>query len=144
MKDSIRRQLEKTVERFEEVGALLADPEVIGKPGRFKDLSVEYSRLEPVATRFREFGRLEAERVTAAEMAGGADAEMREMAEEEMRDLDTRIEAEAAARDIRKVQVETLSFQAIGFYLKQGYEIFAQLDDKPPGHTWYYLKKELG
>jgi len=96
MKDSIRRRLEKTVERFEEVGALLADPEVIGKPGRFKDLSVEYSRLEPVATRFREYGRLEAERVTAAEMAGGADAEMREMAEEEMRDLDTRIEAEAA------------------------------------------------
>jgi peptide chain release factor 1 len=96
MKDSIRRRLEKTVERFEEVGALLADPEVIGKQGRFKDLSVEYSRLEPVAMRFREFGRLEAERVTAAEMAGGADAEMREMAEEEIRDLDARIEAEAA------------------------------------------------
>jgi peptide chain release factor 1 len=96
MKDSIRRRLEKTVERFEEVGALLADPEVIGKPGRFKDLSVEYSRLEPVATRFREYGRLETERAIAAEMAGGADAEMREMAEEEMRDLDTRIEAEGA------------------------------------------------
>jgi ribosomal protein S18 acetylase RimI-like enzyme len=53
------------------------------------------------------------------------------------------IEDEAAARGIRKVQVETLSFQAIGFYLKSGYEVFAQLDDKPPGHTWYYLKKEL-
>ena len=34
MKDSIRRRLEKTVERFEEVGALLADPEVIGKQGK--------------------------------------------------------------------------------------------------------------
>lgn len=42
------------------------------------------------------------------------------------------------------MQVETLSFQAIGFYLKSGYQVFAQLDDKPPGHTWYYLKKELG
>ena len=29
MKDSIRRRLERTVERFEEVGALLSDPEVI-------------------------------------------------------------------------------------------------------------------
>jgi len=96
MKDSIRRRLERTVERFEEVGALLADPEVIGRTGRFKDLSVEYARLEPVAARFREFGRLEAERATAAEMAGGADAEMRELAEEELRDLDTRIESESA------------------------------------------------
>lgn len=63
------------------------------------------------------------------------------------RDVGTRlmrmIEAEAAARGIRKMQVETISFQAIGFYLKSGYQIFAQLDDKPPGHTWYYLKKEL-
>jgi peptide chain release factor 1 len=96
MKDSIRRRLEKTVERFEEVGALLADPEVIGKPGRFKDLSVEYARLEPVAARFREFRRLESERTTAAEMASGADPEMRALAEEELGDLDARLESESA------------------------------------------------
>jgi peptide chain release factor 1 len=95
MKESIRRQLEKTVERFEEVGALLADPEVIGKPGRFKDLSVEYARLEPVAARFREFRRLESEHATAAEMAAGADPEMRVLAEEELRDLDARLESES-------------------------------------------------
>ena len=94
MKDSIRRRLERTVERFEEVGALLADPEVLAKSGRFRDLSVEYSRLEPVAARFRTFCGLEAERSTAAEMAQGADAEMRELAEDELRDLDARIGAE--------------------------------------------------
>jgi len=95
MKDSIRRRLERTVERFEEVGALLADPEVIGKQSRFRDLSMEYARLEPVAARFREFRRLEAERTAAAEMAAGADAEMRALAEEELRELDTLLEAEA-------------------------------------------------
>jgi len=94
MKDSIRRRLERTVERFEEVGALLADPDVLAKPGRFRDLSVEYSRLEPVAARFRTFCDLEAERSTTAEMAQGADAEMRELAEDELRDLDARIGAE--------------------------------------------------
>jgi peptide chain release factor 1 len=94
MKDSIRRRLERTVERFEEVGALLADPEVLARPGRFRDLSVEYSRLEPVTARFRTFCGLEAERSTAAEMAQGADAEMRELAEDELRDLDARIGAE--------------------------------------------------
>jgi peptide chain release factor 1 len=94
MKDSIRRRLERTVERFEEVGALLADPEVLAIPGRFRDLSVEYSRLEPVAARFRKFSDLESERSTAAEMAQGADAEMRELAEDELRDLDARISTE--------------------------------------------------
>jgi peptide chain release factor 1 len=96
MKDSIRRRLETTVERFEELGALLAEPDSASKPGRFRDLSVEYSRLEPVASRFREFVRLEKERRTTAEMAGGADAEMRELAGEELRDLDARLEAESA------------------------------------------------
>jgi peptide chain release factor 1 len=94
MKDSIRRRLEKTVERFEEVGALLADPEVIGKQGTFRDLSMEYARLEPVAGRFQEFRRLEAERAAAAEMAAGADPDMRALAEDELHDLDARIEAE--------------------------------------------------
>jgi peptide chain release factor 1 len=105
MKDSIRRRLERTVERFEEVGALLADPDVLAKPGRFRDLSVEYSRLEPVAGRFRKFSELEAERSTAAEMAQGADAEMRELAEDELRDLDARIATEGF--DLTKLLIPT-------------------------------------
>ena len=95
MKDSIRRRLERTAERFEAVGALLADPEVIGKQSRFRDLSMEYARLEPVAARFSEFRRLEAERTAAAELAAGADAEMRALAEEELRELETLLETEA-------------------------------------------------
>jgi peptide chain release factor 1 len=96
MKDSIRRRLERTAERFEEVGAMLADPGVISRQNQFRELSMEYSRLEPVAARFNEFRRLEGERNSAAEMAAGGDAEMREMAEQEVRDLDARVEAEAA------------------------------------------------
>jgi peptide chain release factor 1 len=96
MKDSIRARLEKTVERFEEVGALLADAGVISRQNQFRELSMEYARLEPVAARFNEFRRLEAERRSAAEMAAGGDAEMRELAEDELRDLDARVEAEAA------------------------------------------------
>ena len=94
MKDSIRRRLERTVERFEEVGGLLADPDVIARQGQFRDLSMEYSRLEPVAARFREFTRLEDELRATDEMAAGADDEMRELAADEARDLRARIEAE--------------------------------------------------
>ena len=94
MKDSIRFRLEKMVERFEEVAALLADPGALGKPGQFRDLSVEYARLEPTAARYREYRRLESERDSAAEVARAADAEMRALAEEELRGLDARIAAE--------------------------------------------------
>jgi peptide chain release factor 1 len=95
MKDSIRRRLEKTVERFEEVGALLADPDVIGRQNQFRELSMEYARLEPVAARFRGFRRLESERAAAAEMAAGADADMHALAEDEVRQLDAQLEGEA-------------------------------------------------
>ena len=95
MKDSIRRRLDRTVERFEEVGALLADPDVIAEQGQFRELSMEYARLEPVATRFREFRRLEEELRTADELARGPDADVRELAEDEARDLRERIEHEA-------------------------------------------------
>jgi peptide chain release factor 1 len=94
MKDSIRRRLERTVERFEEIGALLADPDVIARQGQFRDLSMEYSRLEPVAQRFREYRRLEGELASAQEMAAGSDPEMRELADAEVDDLRERIAGE--------------------------------------------------
>jgi peptide chain release factor 1 len=95
MKDSVRRRLEQAVERFEEVSGLLADPDVIGGSTRFRELSMEYARLEPVATRFRSFRGLEAERAAAEELARGTDPEMRALAEEELADVDSRLEAES-------------------------------------------------
>ena len=52
-----------------------------------------------------------------------------------------RAEAEALALGIDRGYLETTSFQARPFYEKMGYEVFAQLEDQPPGHTCYYLKK---
>jgi peptide chain release factor 1 len=94
MKDSIRRRLEQTVDRFEEVGALLADPEIIGRQAQFRDLSMEYARLEPVAQRFREYRRLEGELAAAEELSRAADADMRELAVDEVRELARRLESE--------------------------------------------------
>ena len=39
--------------------------------------------------------------------------------------------------------LETLSVQAPDFYRKRGYVVFGQLDDYPPGHTKFYLRKTL-
>ena len=60
MKDSIRTRLEKMTDRFEEVGRLLAAPEIAGGSQQFRDLSMEYSRLQPLAERFEAFRALEA------------------------------------------------------------------------------------
>jgi peptide chain release factor 1 len=96
MKDSIRNKLERLVERHEEVGALLSDPETINNTDRFRDLSMEYSRLEPVVSRYREYLSLLVERTNARDMMEGNDIEMRDLGREEFTALNERIEHEEA------------------------------------------------
>ncbi len=52
-------------------------------------------------------------------------------------------EEEGRRRGATHAHLDTFSFQAPGFYQKQGYEVFGELKDFPPGHTRYYLVKEL-
>ncbi|HET8576498.1 MAG TPA: GNAT family N-acetyltransferase [Methylomirabilota bacterium] len=52
-------------------------------------------------------------------------------------------ERRAAERGCRHVFLDTFSFQAPDFYRKLGYEIFAELPDRPPGHTHYFFRKSL-
>jgi peptide chain release factor 1 len=94
MKDSIRRKLEKLSERFEEVGHMLGDPGVIAKQNQFRELSMEYSRLNPLAERYRRFVDLEKDLSTARELMADTDPETREMGEEELKVLTPRAAAE--------------------------------------------------
>lgn len=41
------------------------------------------------------------------------------------------------------IRLETWSFQARGFYEKNGYTVYAQLENHPPKAIDYFLKKEL-
>ena len=59
-------------DRFEEVGRLLAAPEIAGGSQQFRDLSMEYSRLQPLAERFGEFRELEARAGRGAGHARGS------------------------------------------------------------------------
>ena len=52
-----------------------------------------------------------------------------------------RLERTALGQGVHRFHVGTTSFQALDFYRKQGYEIYATLEDMPPGHTDYALKK---
>jgi peptide chain release factor 1 len=87
VKDTIRLRLEKMLDRFEEIGRLLADPAVIGRQREFRELSVEYARLTPVAEKFGAFQTLERELASARDMLEDGDPGMREMGREEMQRL---------------------------------------------------------
>ncbi|MBK6598532.1 MAG: peptide chain release factor 1 [Proteobacteria bacterium] len=89
MKDSIRTRLEKITDRFEEVGRLLAEPQIINDTRQFRELSVEYARLTPVTERFGAFRTLESELESARELSSDGDADMRQMGAEEMVRLGT-------------------------------------------------------
>jgi GNAT superfamily N-acetyltransferase len=64
-------------------------------------------------------------------------------------DLGTRLiataEAEAIRRGCRHAFLDTMSFQALPFYLKLGYTVFGELDDLPAGsgHKMHFLQKAL-
>ena len=52
-------------------------------------------------------------------------------------------EEEARQRGAKNVFLDTFSFQAPEFYRLHGYQVFGELKDFPPGHTRYYLTKQL-
>jgi len=97
VKDSIVSKLADLVDRHEEVAALLSDPGTIADQARFRELSREYARLEPVVRDYRAWRQARAEQDAAEEMASDRDADLRAMAEEELAGLETRLETLEAA-----------------------------------------------
>ena len=93
MKASITHKLEGLSERFEEIEALLADPETLADSDRFRTLSQEYSKLEPVVRLFEQFGAQQDELSEAEVLSADSDAEIRRMGQEEVTRLRTVLEA---------------------------------------------------
>ena len=80
MKTSIRNKLEQISDRFHEITALLADPDVQSDNDRFRALSREYAQVEPVSRSFDRYVAAEADLHSAESML--ADPEMAELAED--------------------------------------------------------------
>ncbi len=53
------------------------------------------------------------------------------------------IEKFALKEHLTGVRMETWNFQAKGFYEKNGYSVFGEIKDCPPGTIDYHLKKEF-
>ncbi len=92
MKASIIEKLEGLVERYDEVSALLGDPGVIGDQDKFRDYSKEYSELEPVVKSFQSYRTVLDNIEEAKQLLKDGDQDMREMAQEELKESESLIE----------------------------------------------------
>jgi len=92
VKPTIIAKLENIGERLEELSALLADPGVMSDQNRFRSLSQEYSKLEPVVQCFNNYKQTLNDIDGAKELLKDSDLDVREMAKEEFNDSETRKE----------------------------------------------------
>ncbi|MBT5070944.1 MAG: PCRF domain-containing protein, partial [Porticoccaceae bacterium] len=84
MKASILDKLDLLAERYEEVGALLSDSEIISNQDKFRGLSKEYAELEPVVQTYGRFQETVTDIDEAKNLLKDADPDMRAMASEEV------------------------------------------------------------
>ncbi len=84
----ILNRLEGISARFEEVGKLISQPDIISDMKRYVKLNKEYSQLEPVVEAYKNYRNLLSNIEGAKQIiAGESDMEMREMAREELDEL---------------------------------------------------------
>ncbi len=92
LQPSVTRKLEDLRERHAELSGLLAEPEVIADQDRFRALSQEYRQLEPVVAAWQAYRDAQRDLAGARDMLAEDDAELREMAQEEIRSLTARLD----------------------------------------------------
>jgi len=90
----MRDQLEAKLARFEELERALVDPDVLADQPRLSAVAREHGTLARLALKYRQFVALERDIAEHVEMAGGADHDLRGLAEAELPALRQRRERE--------------------------------------------------
>ena len=116
MNKSIRQKLESTSDRFEEVSNLLADPEIIAQKKKFRDLSKEYARLNPIVSIFKEYQSLLSDIKAADEMTKDNDHSIVEMGEEEL--LNLKQKEEKLLEELKKSLIPNDPYDNSNIYLE--------------------------
>ena len=92
MKASILAKLDSLSERYEEVGALMSDSDIIGDQNKFRELSKEYAELEPVVNCYLSFQEVVSNIDEAKALAKDSDPDMRAMAQDELKQGEQQLE----------------------------------------------------
>ncbi len=86
MKASLLTKLDTLADRYEELGVLLSDAEIISDQNRFRDLSREYSELETLVRCLGRFRQVEEDLAEAQLLLADSDPDLQKMAAEEIVD----------------------------------------------------------
>ncbi|MEA1887378.1 MAG: peptide chain release factor 1 [Bacteroidota bacterium] len=90
----ILERLEGVKERFEEVGRLITEPDIIADMKRYVKLNKEYKDLEPIVEAYNKYKNVISNIDSARKiLAEEKDAELREMAKAELEELNDRLPA---------------------------------------------------
>jgi peptide chain release factor 1 len=108
VRDTIRRRLERVADRRDELERMLADPEALGGSTRFRELAVEFARIDPIAQALARLAGRERELAAARAMAADPDAGLRALAEQEIAALERAVASDEAALQRMLVPVDPL------------------------------------
>ncbi len=86
-------KLEAVEGRHKEIESRLSDPSLADRPDEFRKLSREHASLQAVVDEFKNYKRLKSELASNKELLLEKDAEIVQMAREEMRRLEPELEA---------------------------------------------------
>lgn len=92
MKNSIKNKLGILHERYEEIAALMAEPEIIEDQTQFRKLSIEYSQIEPTVVKFSTYLEVLEQLEASREMLNDSDPELQELVREELDRLSTELQ----------------------------------------------------
>jgi peptide chain release factor 1 len=101
MKASILAKLDHLADRYEEVGALLSDPDIMGDQNKFRELSKEYAELEPVVKCYQSYQEVVNDIEEAKLLLKDSDPDMRAMAQDELKEGEA--QQDALEMDLQKL-----------------------------------------
>src|SRR5262245_27638241 len=98
---TILDKLEAIKAKFEDLGVALTNPEIVGNNRKFSAMSKEYRSLEKIVKAYEEYKRVLGDLEMYREALNGEDAELRELAKEELPPLeDSKEKLEAHIRQL--------------------------------------------
>ncbi len=88
------KKLDLVLQKYEELSLTVSDPDVIANQTEWQKRIKEMGEMEPIVTKYREYKKVEDDLASTKELLdeSGLDDEMREMAKEELKDLEDRKE----------------------------------------------------
>lgn len=113
-------KLESVENRFLEIESRLSDPEIAGRPAEFKRYSQEHASLQEIVAEYRHYKKLAAEIESNQELLRGKDAEISDLAKEELKRLEPELEESRKGLQILLLPTDPNDHKNVVFEIRAG------------------------